>query len=132
MRTKRKPAKVIHDHGSHFAGHFERQLRVLETEQDQTFPGLPSLNRYVETAIGTCRRELLRHIRCADSAELQRYLDEYPVYANEERAYQLLKGRAPVEFSEAVPEAALIPTAVPTRRSPLASAGGPQGAVVAA
>jgi len=109
VRTKRKPAKVIHDHGSHFAGQFERQLRVLEIEQDRTFPGLPSLNCYVETSIGTCRRELLRHIRCADAAELQRYLDEYRVYANEERAHQGLEGRAPAEFSEAVPEPELIP-----------------------
>lgn len=107
-RSKRKPAKVIHDHGSHFAGQFERQPRVLEIEQDRTVTGLPSLNCYVETSIGTCRRELLRHIRCADAAELQRYLDEYRVYVNEERAHQSLDGRAPAEYSSAVPEAELI------------------------
>lgn len=108
-RSKRKLAKVIHDHGSHFAGQLERQLRVLEIEQDRTVTGLPSLNCYVETSIGTCRRELLRHIRCADAAELQCYLDEYRVYVNEERAHQSLDGRAPAEYSSAVPEAELIP-----------------------
>jgi transposase InsO family protein len=109
VRAKRHPKKVIHDHGSHFAGQFERQLRVLEIEQERTVPGWPELNGFAERAIGTCRRELLRHIRCSDAAELQRYLDEYRVYANEERAHQSLEGRAPAEFSEAVPEPALIP-----------------------
>lgn len=32
VRTKRRPAKVICDHGTHFMGQFERQLRVLEIE----------------------------------------------------------------------------------------------------
>jgi len=92
---------VIHDHGSHFAGQFERQLRVLEIEQDRTVTREPSLNCYVETAIGTCRLELLRHIRCADAAELPRYLDEYRVYRNDERAHQGLEGRAPAEYNAA-------------------------------
>lgn len=103
-RCKRKPAKVVHDHGSHFAGQFERQLRVLEIEQVRTVTGLPSLNCFAEGAIGTCRRELLRHIRCADAAELQQYLDDYRIYVNEERAHQGIDGRAPAEFSESVPE----------------------------
>ena len=50
-------------------GQFERQLRVLEIEQDRTATGLPLLNCYAERAIGTCRQELLRHIRCADAEE---------------------------------------------------------------
>jgi transposase InsO family protein len=103
-RRKRKPAKVVHDHGSHFDGQFERQLRVLEIEQVRTVTGLPSLNCFAEGAIGTCRRELLRHIRCADAAELQRYLDDYRIYVNEERAHQGIDGRAPAEFSESVSE----------------------------
>ncbi|MCB9610143.1 MAG: transposase [Polyangiaceae bacterium] len=107
-RTGRKPAKVIHDHGSHFAGQFERQLRVLDIEQDRTLPGLPSLNCYVETSIGTCRRELLRHIRVSDAGELQRYLDDYLIYVNEERAHQGLDGRSPGEVSRHIPEAPVV------------------------
>jgi hypothetical protein len=43
VRTGRRPVKVIHDHGTHFMGQFERQLRVLGIERDRTVPGLPSL-----------------------------------------------------------------------------------------
>ncbi|MEZ4224719.1 MAG: integrase core domain-containing protein [Polyangiaceae bacterium] len=116
-RCRRKPAKVVHDHGSHFDGQFERQLRVLEIEQVRTVTGLPSLNCFAEGAIGTCRRELLRHIRCADAVELQRYLDDYRIYVNEERAHQGIDGRAPAQFSEDVPEvAALRPDEIRERR----------------
>ncbi|MGE5785080.1 MAG: transposase [Myxococcales bacterium] len=108
VRTKRRPAKVISDHGTHFMGQFERQLRVLEIEQDRTVTGLPSLNCYVECAIGTCRRELLRHIRCADADELQRYLDQYRDYANDERAHQGLGGQSPTEVSGGSPRPKLL------------------------
>jgi len=98
-RSGRKPAKVIHDHGTHFMGQFERQLRVLEIERDRTVAGLPNTNCYAECAVGTTRRELLRHVRVGDAAELQRLLDEYRRYVNEERAHQGIGGQAPDEVS---------------------------------
>lgn len=42
-REKRTPKAVVHDHGTHFRGQFERQLRVLEIEEELTPPGLPSM-----------------------------------------------------------------------------------------
>jgi transposase InsO family protein len=107
-RTQRRPAKVVHDHGSHFLGQFARQLRVLEIEDELTPTGLPSMNCYAERAIGSVRRELLRHIRVADEKELQFYLDEYRNYANTERPHQGLDGRTPEEVSCQEPEAELI------------------------
>ena len=84
-RTKRKPTGVLHDHGPQFFGHFQRQLHVLEIEQAVTPVGIPQMNCYAERAIGSIRRELLRHVRPCDAATLQFFLDEYRRYANTER-----------------------------------------------
>lgn len=66
------------------------------------------MNCYVERAIGSIRRELLRHIRVADAAELQFYLDEYRRYANTERPHQGIAGRTPEEQSTDAPVAEVI------------------------
>lgn len=107
-RLKRTPKKVVHDHGTHFAGQFERQLRVLDVEEELTPTGLPSMNCYAERAIGSVRRELLRHIRVHDATELQYFLDEYRRYANTERPHQGLDGRTPDEIAKGTPEAEVI------------------------
>lgn len=107
-RLKRTPKKVVHDHGTHFAGQFERQLRVLDVEEELTPTGLPSMNCYAERAIGSVRRELLRHVRVHDAAELQYFLDEYRRYANTERPHQGLDGRTPEEVAKGAPQADVI------------------------
>ena len=111
-RTKRKPTAVVHDHGAHFLGTFSRQLRVLEVGEETTPTGLPSMICYAERAIGSIRRELLRHIRVADVNELQFFLDEYRSYANTERPHQGLGGRTPEEVSARLPEAEVIDIAM--------------------
>lgn len=115
-RENRVPKAVVHDRGTHFAGQFARQLRVLEIEEEVTPTGLPSMNCYAERAIGSVRRELLRHIRAADAKELQFYLDEYRRYANTERPHQGIDGRTPEEFAASKPEAAVIDLADVRRR----------------
>ena len=103
-RTKRKPTAVFHDHGAHFLGTFSRQLRVLEVGEETTPTGLPSMNCYAERAIGSIRRELLRHIRVADANELQFFLNEYRAYANTKRPHQGLgvavHRQSPIENSD--------------------------------
>jgi len=115
-RMKRKPTAVVHDHGPHFLGTFSRQLRVLEVGEETTPTGLPSMNCYAERAIGSIRRELVRHIRVADAKELQFFLDEYRQYANTERPHQGLCGRTPEEASARLPEAEVIDIAVARAR----------------
>jgi len=115
-RTRRKPTAVVHDHGPHFLGTFSRQLRVLEVGEETTPTGLPSMNCYAERAIGSIRRELLRHIRVADAKELQFFLDEYRAYANTERPHQGLCGRTPEEASTGLPEAEVIDMAAARQR----------------
>jgi transposase InsO family protein len=107
-RTGRKPAAVVHDRGPQFFGQFQRQLRVLEIEQRPTLPRVPDMNCFAERAIGSIRRELLRHIRVPDAENLQIYLDEYRRYANTERAHQGLEGRTPAEVSSVAPVAEII------------------------
>jgi len=81
---------------------------LASQDNELTPTGLPSMNCSAERAIGSIRRELLRHIRVADAAELQFYLDEYRRYANTERLHQGIAGRTPDEFSKAMPEAEVI------------------------
>ncbi len=69
---------------------------------------VPSLNCYAESAIGSLRRELLRHVRIADAAELQLYLDEWRRYVNTDRAHQGIEGRTPEERSTGEPVAEVI------------------------
>ncbi len=116
-RTKRKPVAVVHDHGPQFLGQFQRQLRVQEVEEEVTPCGIPQMNCYAERAIGSIRRELLRHIRVPDAASLQFYLDEYRRFANTERPHQGLEGRTPEDVSTAAPKAEVIDlAAVRSRR----------------
>lgn len=108
QRTGRKPTGVVHDHGTHFRGQFERQLRVIEIDDQLTPVRIPQLNCYAERAIGSIRRELLRHVRVPHAAELQFLLDEYRRYANTERAHQGLAGRTPSEVSTGAAQAEVI------------------------
>ena len=108
QRTGRKPLGVVHDHGTHFRGQFQRALRVIEIDDQLTPVRIPQLNCYAERAIGSIRRELLRHVRVPDAAELQFLLDEYRRYANTERAHQGLAGRTPSEISTGAPQAEVI------------------------
>lgn len=107
-RSGRAPEGVVHDHGTHFRGQFERQLRVLGIDDQLTPVRIPQLNCYAERAIGSIRQELLRHVRVRDAKDLQFYLDEYRQYANTERAHQGLAGRTPAEVSEGTPEAKVL------------------------
>ena len=105
---KRKPLKVVNDHGSTFFGQFKRQLGVLEIDEELTPARMPYMNCYCERWIGSIRRELLRHVRVADVEELQYLLDEYRAYANRERAHQGLNGRTPDEVARGQPEAEVL------------------------
>jgi transposase len=70
-RESRQPEAVLHDHGTHFLGQFERQLRVLEIERRRTPVALPFVNGTAERAIKSVRLEMLNHIRVRDVEDLQ-------------------------------------------------------------
>jgi transposase InsO family protein len=107
-RENRQPGAVVHDHGTHFLGQFERQLRVLEIERRRTPVALPFVNGTAERAIKSVRLEMLNHVRVRDAEELQWYLDEYRAYYNEHRANQATGGQTPAAFSRGSPGAEVI------------------------
>ena len=107
-REDRQPEAVVHDHGTHFLGQFERQLRVLEIERRRTPVALPFVNGVAERAIKSARLDLLNHVRVRDVEELQWYLDEYRAYYNQHRANQALGGQTPVAFGRDSPSAEVI------------------------
>lgn len=115
-REKRQPKAVVHDHGTHFAGQFERQMRVLEIENEVTPVYVPQMNGVAERAIRSARCELLRHVPIADAKELQFYLDEWKKFANTERPHQGIDGRTPEERSKDAPLAEVIDLATVRRR----------------
>jgi len=107
-REGRQPGAVVHDHGTHFLGQFERQLRVLEIERRRTPIALPFVNGTAERAIKSVRLEMLNHVRVRDVEELQWYLDEYRAYYNEHRANQATEGQTPAAFGRGSPGAEVI------------------------
>lgn len=107
-REDRQPVAVVHDHGTHFLGQFERQLRVLEIERQRTVVALPFVNGTAERAIKSVRLEMLNHIRVRDEEDLQWYLDEYRLYDNEHRANQAIGGQTPAAFGRGSPEGDVI------------------------
>lgn len=107
-REGRQPKAVVHDHGTHFLGQFERQLRVLDIERRRTPVALPFVNGVAERAIKSVRLEMLNHVRVRDGVELQWYLDEYRAYYNEHRANQAVGGRTPAAFGRDSPGADVI------------------------
>ena len=108
VRTGRKPAIVVCDHGTTFMGHFERGLRVLGIERLRTPVGMPNMNGFAESAIRGVRWELLRHVRFSRVEHLQFLLDEFRRYRNDDRAHQGIDGRTPTERASATPEAKII------------------------
>ncbi|MGH7298033.1 MAG: transposase [Polyangiaceae bacterium] len=94
----RAPLAVLHDHGTHFRGQFARQLRVLGIENRRSPVGMPNANAFAERAIQTVQRELLRHVRVRDAAELQPLMNDFRAYANGDRSHQALRGLTPQGF----------------------------------
>ncbi len=107
-REGRQPGAVVHDHGTHFLGQFERQLRVLEIERRRTPVALPFVNGTAERAIKSVRLAMLNHIRVRDVEELQWFLDEYRAFYNEHRANQSTEGQTPAAFGRGSPIAEVI------------------------
>ena len=107
-REGRQPTALVHDHGTHFLGQFERQLRVLEIERRRTPVALPFVNGSCERAVKSVRLEMLNHVRVRDVEELQWYLDEYRAYYNEHRANQAIGGETPAAYGRDSPGAEVI------------------------
>jgi putative transposase len=63
-------------------------LRILEVEEIKSVPYVPLSHPFVERLIGTIRREFLDHMLIWNAIDLERKLEEFRNYYNENRAPQ--------------------------------------------
>jgi transposase InsO family protein len=74
-------------------------LRILDVEEIKSVPYVPVSHPFVERLIGTIRREFLDHVLIWNAIDLERKLEEFRNYYNENRVDQSLSGRTPGERS---------------------------------
>jgi putative transposase len=58
-------------------------------------PYVPVSHPFVERLIGTIRREFLDHVLIWNAIDLERKLEEFRIYYNENRVHQSLSGHTP-------------------------------------
>jgi putative transposase len=81
------------------------RARSLEVEEIKSIPFIPVSHPFVERLIGTIRREFLDHVLIWNAVDLERKLEEFRNYYNENRVYQLLSASTPGERSGQPPPA---------------------------
>jgi len=80
-------------------------LRILEVEEIKSVPYVPVSHPFVERLIGTIRREFLDHVLIWNAIDLERKLEEFRNYYNDNRVHQSLSGSTPGERSGKSPPA---------------------------
>jgi transposase InsO family protein len=74
---------------------WQANLRILEITEIKAVPFTPISHPFVERLIGTTRREFLDHTPFWNSLDLQRKLDEFRDYYNNDRTHTALSGHSP-------------------------------------
>ncbi len=97
---KSLPRHLSSDHDPLFRFHrWLANLRILEVEEIKSVPYVPVSHSFVERLIGTIRREFLDHVMIWNAIDLERKLEEFRIYYNENRVHQSLSGSTPGERS---------------------------------
>jgi putative transposase len=97
---KSLPRHLSSDHDPLFRFHrWLANSRILEVEEIKSIPYVPVSHPFVERLIGTVRREFLDHVLIWNAIDLERKLEEFRVYYNENRVHQSLSGSTPGERS---------------------------------
>jgi putative transposase len=100
------PRHLSSDHDPLFRYHrWPANLRILEVEEIKSVPCVPVSHPFVERLIGTIRREFLDHVLIWNATDLERKLEEFKLYYNENRVHQSLGGSTPGERSGQPPPA---------------------------
>ena len=103
---KSLPRHLSSDHDPLFRFHrWLANLRILEVEEIKSIPYVPVSHPFVERLIGTIRREFLDHVLIWNAIDLERKLEEFRIYYNENRVHQSLSGSTPGERSGKPPPA---------------------------
>ena len=80
-------------------------LRILEVDEIKSVLYVPVSHPLVERLIGTVRREFLDHVMIWNAIDLERKLEEFRTYYNDNRVHQSLSGSTPGERSGEPPPA---------------------------
>ena len=78
---------------------WQANLRILEIEEIKSIPYTPTSHPFVERLIGTIRREYLDHLFFWNAHDLERKLEAFRQYYNQNRSHQSLDGDTPAIVS---------------------------------
>ena len=70
-------------------------MRILEIGELKSIPGPPTSHPFIERVIGTTRREYLDQLIFFNKLDLQRKLDHFQAYYNEDRVHSCLNLKTP-------------------------------------
>jgi transposase InsO family protein len=99
------PKRLSSDNDPLFEFHrWGANLRILGVEEIKTVPHVPMSHPFVERLIGTVRREYLDHVLFWNAVDLERKLDEFRIYYNEERAHASLDMHIPAAKAGGAPK----------------------------
>jgi putative transposase len=93
---KSLPKYLSSDNDPLFLFHrWEANLRVLEIDELKSVPGVPTSHPFIERVIGTTRRECVDQLVFFNKLDLQRKLDHFQAYYNEDRVDSSLNLKTP-------------------------------------
>jgi transposase InsO family protein len=98
---KSLPKYLSSDNDPLFLFHrWKANLRIVEIHELKSVPGTPTSHPFIERVIGTTRREYLDHVIFFNKLDLQRKLDHFQAYYNEDRAHSSLGMKTPRRMAE--------------------------------
>ena len=82
---------------------WQANLRILDIEEIKSVPYTPTSHPFVERLIGTCRREFLDKTLFWNQCDLQKKLESFQQYYNDNRCHHSLNGKSPMQKSTEMP-----------------------------
>jgi len=96
IATRGAPRYLSSDNDPIFQYHrWQANLRILETTGIKSIPYTPVSHPFVERLIGTIRREYLDRVFFWNAHDLERKLESFRQYYNQNRVHQSLDGGTP-------------------------------------
>jgi transposase InsO family protein len=93
------PKYLIHDRDSKFASHYSAVAAGTGIEELRTPYRAPRANGICERFMGSLRRECFDHMLILQGRQLQRLVNEYTDYYNQERPHQGIGQRIPNHYA---------------------------------
>ncbi len=101
ISAKPLPRYLSSDNDPLFLFHrWKANLRIVEIDELKSVPGTPTSHPFIERVIGTTRREYLEHILFFNHCDLQKKLDHFREYYNDQRVHSSLGVNTPNRMAE--------------------------------